>query len=267
MLLRDKVSTFIHHRKGVEMQCEPVVKDMVDSRLVHRESLITFPVNPVWLKRFLTQLFWDEVDKKSRDEQLEAFYPPKGLEAMVKDPKDKLERWAVREGAKGGKRSRNYKTGTERGKSETDKREVIELYEEAYTDLLNEMVKQTRKDLKKPADGKAEPTPSAPKQTKKEKKEAGTGITDLAGKLGIKTGADTTKSTAEPSKTDKRPKLADVTNTRETRAGTKRTSEEPEGSEEDIKPPPAKKTKSAPKKEPAMKTRSASKKSKKRTGR
>jgi hypothetical protein len=109
MLFRDKVSTFNHHMKGIEMQCEPVVKDMVDSHLVHRESLITFPVNPVWLKCFLTQSFWDEVDKKSRDEQLEAFYPPKGLEAMVKDPKDKIERWAVREGAEGGKRSRNYK--------------------------------------------------------------------------------------------------------------------------------------------------------------
>jgi hypothetical protein len=102
---------------------------------------------------------------------------------MVKDPKDNLERWAVREGAKGGNRSRNYKIGTEREKSETGKRDVIELYEKADADLLNEMVKQREKVLKKLADGNAKPTASTPKQTKKDK-EADTSITDLAGNSG-----------------------------------------------------------------------------------
>ncbi|KAG9191014.1 hypothetical protein G6011_09102 [Alternaria panax] len=152
-VFRDTMATFIHHEHGVEMQWEPVVSEMVGSSIVVQESLITCPVKPNWLRQFLTRGFWRQLAEKPYNEQVVAFYMPEAEEALVRDPVDGYDRWAVRKDSQLAMAKKNFKIGNQRSdiKRGLAKLEVIELYEAEDRKLLWEKVKRLKWEQEAPS--------------------------------------------------------------------------------------------------------------------
>jgi hypothetical protein len=143
-VFRDTIATYIHHQLGVEMQWESVVSEMVESKIVVQESLITYPVKPIWLRQFLTRSFWKKLAERPYAEQMTAFYMPKAEEALVRDPVDGYDRWAVRKDSRLAMAKKNFKIGNHRkdAKRGPAKLEIIELYEAKDRRLLRAKIQQ-----------------------------------------------------------------------------------------------------------------------------
>lgn len=88
--------------------------------------------------------FWKKLAEKPYDEQLTAFYMPEVEEALVRDPVDGYDPWAVRENSRLAVAKKNFKIGKQRndGKRGLAWLEITELYEVEDQRLLREKVEK-----------------------------------------------------------------------------------------------------------------------------
>jgi Tfp pilus assembly protein PilV len=97
------VSTVVHPRQGVQLEWQPVVKQLVGEYvevLRGSKNHLTLPMDPTWMHSLTTQAFWDELETKPTTEQLKGLYVPTEVDfGATFDFKAKIWKWKQSAGA------------------------------------------------------------------------------------------------------------------------------------------------------------------------
>ncbi|KAH4222124.1 hypothetical protein HBI24_095100 [Parastagonospora nodorum] len=97
------VNTVVHPWQGVQLEWQPVVKQLVGEYvevLRGSENYLTLPMDPTWMHSLTTQAFWDELETKPTTEQLKGLYVPTDVEfGATFDSKAKVWTWKQSPGA------------------------------------------------------------------------------------------------------------------------------------------------------------------------
>ncbi|KAH7083848.1 hypothetical protein FB567DRAFT_604949 [Paraphoma chrysanthemicola] len=110
LVFNAQICTVIHPEEGVDMEWDHQLTAMDGTNVVSVPSLLTYPVDPKWIHKLLTQKFWDNLAELTDKKAEEAIFMPEakwaGLQQVEGEHKGKI-RWVRRlERKSGGKRKR-----------------------------------------------------------------------------------------------------------------------------------------------------------------
>ncbi|KAH7067394.1 hypothetical protein BKA63DRAFT_570697 [Paraphoma chrysanthemicola] len=71
-----QICSVIHPEEGVDMEWDHLLVAMHGTNVVSLPSLLTYPLDPKWIHKLLTQKFWDDVAKLTEKEAEAALFMP-----------------------------------------------------------------------------------------------------------------------------------------------------------------------------------------------